>query len=188
MAHATSRRATLADLAISPGKAELIGGRIVPMSPTGFQPNQIAGLIYVDLLLFERQAGRGYAFTDNMGFTVPELSTGRQSFSPDAAYFDGPPPPNRMRFVQGPPTFAVEVRSENDYGPAAEAALASKCSEYFEAGTTVVWDVDPIARLIRVYRVAEPDRSAVYVRRQVAEAEPALPGWRPAVDDLLGGD
>ena len=63
------------------------------------------------------------------------LSSGRESFSPDAAYFLGPFPSNPMRFLVGPPIFAVEVRSENDYGPAAEAAMADKRADYFEAGT-----------------------------------------------------
>jgi len=39
----------------------------------------------------------------------------------------------------------------------------------------VVWDVDPIAECIHVYRAT--DR-----RGQLAEAEPAVPGWQvPAV-------
>ena len=45
------------------------------------------------------------AYTDNMGFAVPELSSGRQSFSPDVSYYLGPLPFNPMRFVEGPPTF-----------------------------------------------------------------------------------
>ena len=55
-----------------------------------------------------------------------------------------------MRFIEGAPTFAVEVRSENDYGPAAEVALAEKREDYFAAGTTVVWDVDPVAGTVAV--------------------------------------
>jgi len=31
-----------------------------------------------------------------------------------------------MRFPEGAPVFAVEVRSENDYGPAAERAMAKR--------------------------------------------------------------
>ena len=57
-----------------------------------------------------------------------------------------------MRFIEGAPTFAVEVRSDNDYGAAAEAEMAAKRADYFEAGTQIVWDVDPIAETIRVYR------------------------------------
>ena len=90
--------------------------------------------------------GVGVALPDNVGFAVPELSSGRQSFSPDAAYFVGPPPADDMDFVAGPPTLAVEVRSKGDYGDAAEAEMEAKRADYFEAGTAVVWDVDPRER------------------------------------------
>ena len=80
-------------------------------------------------------------YPKNVGFAIPELSSGRQSFSPDAAYHLGPLPSNPMQFLDGPTTFAVEVRSENDYGDAAEAEMAAKRADNFEAGTAVVWDV-----------------------------------------------
>jgi Uma2 family endonuclease len=127
------------------------------------------------------------AYGDGIGYAVPELPSGRESFSPDASYYDGPRPANRMRFIAGPPTFAAEVRSENDYGPAAEADLAAKRADYFAAGTLVVWDVDPRAATVTVYRAAAPASPVTYRRGDTAEAEPAVPGWRLAVDDLFAG-
>jgi Uma2 family endonuclease len=90
-----------------------------------------------------------------------------------------------MRFIQGSPTFAVEVRSEGDYGPAAETEIAAKRGDYFLAGTRVVWDVDPIAELVRVYRADAPDQPATFVRGQEADAAPALPEWRMAVGRIF---
>src|SRR4051812_34589377 len=109
---APPKRATVADLARTPGKAELIGGRIVELMPTGRRPNRVAGRIYRRLDDYAIATGVGEAYTDNMGFTVPELPSGRESFSPDAAYYSGAFGANDMRFIEGPPTFAVEVRSE----------------------------------------------------------------------------
>ena len=63
-----------------------------------------------------------------------------------------------------------------------EADMAEKRSDYFAAGTLVVWDLDPVAELIHVYRAADPSQPATYRRGQVAEAEPAALGWRVAVD------
>lgn len=186
MATATPKRATIDDLLRVPEKAELIGGRIVHLMPSGHTPSQVAFEIAVSLRDHARQTGRGVAYTDGMGFTVPELRSGRESFCPDAAFYSGPLPAKRMRFVEGPPDLAVEVRSENDYGPAAERAIAAKRADYFEAGTLVVWDVDPEAELVRVYRRDDPDHPTVYTRGQTAEAEPAVPGWRLAVDALFG--
>ena len=91
-----------------------------------------------------------------------------------------------MRFVEGPPTLAVAVRSENDYADAAAAEIAAKRADYFAAGTLVVWDVDPVAERIHVYRSTDPDHPTTYTRGQTAEAEPAVPGWRMAVDDIFG--
>ena len=144
MSSATQTAATLDDLYREEGKAELIAGRIIPLMATGRRPNRVAFRICRSLDDYAEATGRGEAYTDNMGFAVPPLSSGRESFSPDASYFVGPFPANVMRFLEGPPTFAVEVRSENDYGDAAEEAMAAKRADYFEAGTAVVWDVDPV--------------------------------------------
>ena len=176
---------TLDDLARVESKAELIAGRIVHLMPTSRLPNRVAGRIFRSLDDHAEATGRGEAYTDNAGFAVPELRSGRQSFSPAAAYYAGPLPANPMRFIQGPPTLAVEVRSEDDYGAAAEEALAAKRADYFEAGTLVVWDVDPLAELVRVYRRATPSNAELFQRGQVADAEPAVPGWRLAVDLLF---
>ena len=184
MSVAIAARATLADLARVDGKAELIDGEVVPIMPTGYRPNIVAGRIFRRLADYAEATGRGAALTDNAGFAVPVLSTGRESFSPDAAYYTGPPPADTMRFVPGPPDFAAEVRSEGDYGPAAEAALAAKRAEYFEAGTVVVWDVDPVARVVRRYRAGGVP-AATFGAGLDADAEPAVPGWRLSIDWLM---
>jgi Uma2 family endonuclease len=177
--------ATLDDLYRVEGKAELIGGRIIPLMPTGRRPNLVAGRIYRNLAGHVEALGLGEVYTDNMGFAVPELASGRCSFSPDVSYYVGTFPSDAMRFIEGPPTMAVEVRSENDYGPAAEDELAAKRADYFEAGTQIVWDVDPIANRIRIYRAAAPDRFESFHQGQEVDAEPVVPGWRMAVDGIF---
>ena len=116
---------------------------------------------------------------------MPKLPSGQESFSPDASYYNGPLPSNRMRFIRGPPTFAVEVRSENDYDPAADAQRAAKRADYFLAGTLVVWDVDPIAESVRKYEAGSPDAPTLFGRGQEADAEPAVAGWRMPVDHMF---
>jgi Uma2 family endonuclease len=181
----TTQRATIADLYAEPKKAELIAGRIVKYMPTGFRPNEVASSIFISLRAHQRRVGGGWAANDNLGFVVPELASGRESFCPDAAYMIGSKPSEPMRFVDGSPTFAVEVRSENDYGPAAEAELAAKRADYFEAGTLAVWDVDPVAETVALYRSDAPEQPVVFRRGDEAPAEPAVPGWRIAVDEVF---
>ena len=185
MASGTQLKATLDDLYREEGKAELIGGRIVPLMPTGRKPNRTAGRIFKSLDDYAQATGRGEAYTDNMGFAVPELISGRESFSPDASFYSGPFPANDMLFIAGPPTFAVEVRSKSDYGAAAEAAMAAKRADYFEAGTRVVWDVDPEAECVNIYRDLTPEQPITRRRGQTADAEPAIPGWSMAVDRMF---
>jgi Uma2 family endonuclease len=174
--------ATLADLYQVERKAELINGEITLMPSCGHLPNRAGGSIYLSLRLYEAAVPQGFAYTDNIGFNV-DLPH-RKSFSPDAAFYVGPA--TGMRFLDGAPVFAVEVRSENDYGRVAERKIHEKIDDYFAAGTQVVWDVDLLGTdVVRVYRAAHPDIPTIYRRGEVAEAEPALPGWSMAVNDLF---
>jgi Uma2 family endonuclease len=182
MSQVEPARATLDDLYRATGKAELINGRVVTFMATGRKPNRVAGRIYRSLDDFAAQTGQGEAFTDSMGFIIPELPSRRESFSPDASYYVGPMPADPMRFIEGAPTFAAEVRNESDYGPAAEEDMAEKRADYFAAGTQVVWDVDTVAELIHVYNAANPNQPTTYRHGDTAEAETAAPGWRVAVD------
>ena len=179
------RRATLDDLARVHGKAELVGGKVVEFMPTGRRPSRVAGRIFRRLDDYAEQVGCGEAHGDNVGYAIPELPSGRESFSPDASYYDGPPQANDMRFIDGPPTFAVEVRSQNDYGPAADAEYAAKRADYFRAGTRAVWDVDPVNEVVTVYRTSNPRSPSVFKRGETADAEPAVPGWRMPVDEIF---
>ncbi len=166
------------------GKAEIVGGKIVRMMATGDLPSRAAGNVYLRLRHYEERTSRGRAYTDNAGFLV-DLPN-RQSFSPDAAFYVGEP--TGMKFLEGAPVFAVEVRSANDYGPQAERAMAQKRADYFAAGTEVVWDVDLESEdaVVRVFREGEAQAPAATCGRGArAEAEPALPGFEMAVDALF---
>jgi len=174
-----------ADLLAYEGKAELIAGRVVPQMPTGFRPGVIGGRIFIALAAYVAAVGRGAALPDNVGFAVPELSSGRETFSPDASYYDGPLPADDFDFIPGAPTFAVEVRSKHDYGPSAEIKPAAKRLDYFEAGTLVVWDVDPAANIVIAYRADRPEVGERFTT--IAHAEPALPGWTLPPATLFAG-
>jgi Uma2 family endonuclease len=178
-------RATLDDLYRTEGKAELIGGRIVEFMASGHLPATVALEITVSLRQYVKATGHGVAYGDGIAFAIPELPSGRESFSPDASYYAGPLPVNLMRFVEGPPTFAVEVRSENDYGNAAEVEMAAKRADYFAAGTLVLWDVDPKAKTVAVYRASTLTPAVIFRLGDTAEAEPAVPGWKITLPEIF---
>jgi Uma2 family endonuclease len=179
---ATAADTLIDELYRTPEKAEIVHGRIVMMSPASDEHGQGSLEITVSLREYARRTGRGRAVGDNVGFLcdLPH----RKSFSPDAAYYTGPR--GKRKFFPQAPDFAVEIRSEDDYGPAGERELAEKRTDYFAAGTKVVWDVDLHSDdVVRVYRAAAPDKPTIYCRGEQAEAEPAVPGWTMPVDALF---
>ena len=177
----TKTEATIEDLYKVKSKAEIVNGEIVHMSPTGGLPNYAALMISLSLHEYARQTKRGHAVGDNAAFVVNLPN--RKSFSPDAGFYIGNV---TMKFFEGAPVFAVEVRSEGDYGPKAERDMARKRADYFAAGTQVVWDVDLLStEVVRVYRATEPEQPQIYRRGEVAEAEPAVPDWTMPVADLF---
>jgi Uma2 family endonuclease len=175
------REATLEDLYSTEGKAELVDGRLILMSPSAPEHNNTAGAIYASLRMHRRMRGGGQPYIESVGFLAP---SGRV-LCPDAAWHPSPLP-RKKKVVDGFPAFAVEVRSEEDYGPAAERRMAAKRAAYFAEGTQVVWDVDGMREnVIRVYRADAPEHATVYRQGDVAEAEPAVPGWRFSVDEMF---
>lgn len=167
---------------VESGKAELVNGEVFLMPPTGGVSGRAGGRIYRALDDYERATNAGYAFPDNVGFIV-DLPH-RKSFSPDAAFYTGELAGGD--FLVGAPIFAVEVRSKNDYGARAEREIKQKRHDYFACGTLVFWDVDVRReQTVRVYRADAPDEAKMYGKGETAEAEPALSGWRLAVDSFM---
>jgi Uma2 family endonuclease len=176
--------ATIDDLYALPHeqKAEIVDGEIALMSPIGAAPSYAASEIFVSLREYSRRTKKGLAVTDNAAFRVDLLN--RKSFSPDAGFYMGKW--TGMKFFEGAPVFAVEVRSEGDYGPSAEQAIARKRIDYFAAGTLVVWDVDLLGEdVVKSYSANDPNSARIYRRGELAAAEAAVPGWSVAVNDLF---
>ena len=166
-----------------PGKAEIVDGRIILEMPTGEEPGMAALQIVVALHLYAQRTQSGRAVGDNVIFNV-NLPT-RKSFSPDAAFINRARS-GSMRAIQGAPVFAVEVRSENDYGPSSELAIRAKIEDYFAAGTLAVWDVDLLSEnVVTLYNAPNLENPRRFQRGQIANAGAALPGWTMNVDEIF---
>lgn len=184
MATSTAVDPLVEELMRTEGKAEIIDGKVVKLMSTGKLPNRAAGRIYASLLNYEDDFGGGVAITDNAGFLC-DLPN-RRSFSPDAAFYSGPDQEDDMKFLPEPPIFAVEVRSENDYGRRAEAAITAKIVDYFAAGTLVVWDIDLRNEdVIAKFTAPDAGNPQLFQRGDVADAGEAVPNWTFAVDSLF---
>jgi Uma2 family endonuclease len=77
------------------------------------------------------------------------------------------------------PDLAVEVLSEGN----TKAEMARKVREFFEAGVTLVWLIDPKKRTARVYTSAE--KSTLVHADQTLEGGEVLPGFVLLLSDLL---
>jgi Uma2 family endonuclease len=175
------RPATIDDLRITKLKAEIVDGQLVVIGPSGGTPGHAAGAIAFSLDQHGGRSEKGRAFGARVAYLV-DLPN-RRALCPDASWYVGP---RWDDFPVGAPVFAAEVRDAIDYSSEAERRMAAKRADYFAAGTLVVWDVDVLREcVIRVYRVNNPEEPAVYRRGEVAEAEPAVPGWRMPVDELF---
>ncbi len=176
--------ATLSDLFRVKGKAELIDDRIVCYPLMGVAPGRVklAVMRSLDKYASSRPGTEVYG---SVVYAVPRMPSGRQSFCPDASFHTGPFPTERMSWIDGPPTFAVEIRAREDYQSDAEPARAAKRGDYFFAGTLAVWDVDPLAKTVTLYRASDPTAPVVFRPGDTADAEPAVPGWRLKVDELF---
>jgi Uma2 family endonuclease len=148
-------------------------------------PGYAGGEIFASLRHHARKTKSGIATPDNVGFIVNLPN--RTSFSPDVGWFIGSP--SGMRFLDGAPIFAVEVRSEFDYGPTAEREITTKRRDYFLAGALCVWDVDLQSEdVVKAYFASDPDNTIVFRRGDVAHAGEAVSGWSISVNDLFPED
>ena len=165
----TKTEATIEDLYKVDGKAELVNGEIVLMSPTGGKPSMAARAIVLSLYEYERRTKSGYAVTDNAAFKVNLPH--RKSFSPDAAFYEGGEP--TMKFFEGAPVFAVESAS-----PEARASPVAPESPLV-APRPVARPVGPEAPDVAVGLVPAPDCAQpvfpVLVAEDWALTSPELP-------------
>lgn len=178
------RRATIDDLYNVEGPAELINGKII-LDWAGERPGEVCGNILANRWTYAKHLRIGQVYGNGLGYVVPLMASGRESFCPDVSFHTKERPKNRMLFVDGAPDFAAEVRGEDDYGPADEERRAAKRTDYFLSGTLVVWDVDVLAETVRIYRVPLPNLGELRVRGEAADAKPAVPGWEMKVDEVF---
>jgi hypothetical protein len=166
--------ATLADLMRVEGRAELVKGEIVLFRPLYYGEATIVGNVFDSLRTHQRRSF-GDVHTTTLVYALPDHPSGRQSISPAFSWYHGPLPENDMGPIIGPPTFAGEF---------SEQMNPARLADYFEAGTRVIWEVFVREKRIRKYT---PDRVAptVFDLGGVADAEPAIPGWRITVDAVF---
>ncbi len=145
----------------------------------GCEESEIAAYLIVRLY--------GFVLSRNLGIVMAESGTVRlfpgQVRMPDVAFFSWDRLPGRKRpkvpILHVAPDLAVEVLSKSN----TKAEMARKVGEYFQAGVTLVWLIDPKSETVRVHTAA--DRSILLKRGESLGGGDVLPGFSLPLDELF---
>lgn len=167
-------------------RVELERGRLLVSEPHGFDHGAVLARVSFALSLWVRDT------TPANAPPVGEVVAGDSGFwiarnpdtvrAPSVAFVAAAQLPRGRvpGFLEQAPTLAVEVLSPNDR----PGAVLAKVGQWLEAGTALVWVIDPSARTARAYRA---DGSQATIEADgVLQGEAVLPGFTVSLAELLG--
>ena len=160
-------------------RVELVRGQLVVREPAGLRHGRIAMELARLLANYVVDRGIGRVYAAETGFAVArDPDTVR---APDVALIrqDRLPDPEPLGFPDLAPDLVVEVLSPGDR----PGETLAKVADWLSAGTRLVWVVDPLRRVARVYRY---DGTETIVTTDGAlEGEDVLPGYACALEKIL---
>ena len=159
---------------------ELVRGVLVPVTPPGPEHGELAAYLAARLVAFTRprRVGTVYVESGYVLFRGPDTVRG-----PDVSFLSrerAAQVKGRRGFVPFAPELAVEIRSpENTL-----AELSAKARDYLEAGTRLVWIVDPPSHTAQVHEPGKAPR--LLSRDAVLDGGDVLPGFTLPLAELFG--
>jgi Uma2 family endonuclease len=129
-----------------------VNGELIVMSAAFIDTSGSNADLTTELNLWARADGRGKAFDSSGGFTLPDGSMR----NPDAAWilwsrWNSLKPGEKGSFAPLCPDFVVELRSASDRLP----DIQDKMRMWIGTGAEVAWLIDPLRRVVEVYRDGE---------------------------------
>lgn len=154
------------------GRAELVKGELIAMSPAGTQHGKIASRLgrYVGNFVEDNDLGEVYAA--ETGFTIEEEPDTVRA--PDVAFVARsriPPEGEPVGFWAIAPDLVAEVLSPFDVA----SKVQRKITEYLQAGVRLVWLVDPETQMVTVYKSLHDVH--ILLLEDVLTGEDVLPGF-----------
>ncbi len=123
---------------------EFVNGELIKMSPPTMEHGEISMSLILPLGNYVRDKQLGRLYPADTTFNL-----GDRLVKPDLAYVSNERlPDNRRQGAPIPPDLAVEVTSPSD----SQYDIIEKALAYLEAGTRLVWVIEPIAQTVTVYR------------------------------------
>ena len=127
---------------------EYIKGELIPMPAASAEHGIISATVFLYLGLYVRENKLGEVVTPDTGFQV-----GERVLKPDIAFISSAQLPDDLsKAFPVPPDLAVEVVSPSDVF----RRVIEKAFAYLDAGTQMVWIVEPTSQTVRVYRSETP--------------------------------
>ena len=160
-------------------RVELVRGRLVVREPAGLRHGRVAMELARQLANYVGDRGMGRVYAAETGFTVArDPDTVR---APDVAFIrrDRLPDPEPLGFPDLAPDLVVEVLSPGDR----PGEILAKVADWLSAGTRLVWVVDPLRRVARVYR--QDGSETIVTAERALEGEDVLPGFECPLATIL---
>ena len=159
---------------------ELLRGRLLRDPPAGAEHSWLGVTLGASLRDFVHAANLGFVFGADCGFKIatdPDTVRAPDVAFVAAARLPAGPPPGYVPFA---PDLAVEIVSPSDR----MSDITRKVIDYLDAGTRLVWVIDPSTRTAAVHR----GRGDVLMLREddMLVGGDVLPGFRLPLVDLLG--
>jgi len=167
---------TLADfLANDYESYEYVKGELVPMPPSTMEHGEICSNIVILLNNHVRQHKLGKIFIAGTTFRIGE--NGRK---PDVAFVSQARiPENKRQSSPIPPDLAVKVVSPSDK----VYDVLEKVLEYLDAGTQMVWVIEPIFKTVTVYR--SPEDIKILIPKDTLTGENVVEGFQCSLAEIF---
>jgi Uma2 family endonuclease len=157
---------------------ELVEGRVIRMSPVGYQHGRIVMQFGFLLGQHVRGPALGVVVTE-VGFTL--ATTPDTVRAPDIAFIRQKriPATGPKGFWKGPPDLAVEVLSPDDH----PADVRAKVEEYLGHGTPLVVVIDPDETTVTAHRPSAPPATLRAV--DILDLSDVVPGFSCEVAEIF---
>ena len=154
---------------------EYVKGELIPMAAPSAEHGLIGANVSWSLSRYVRENQLGAVVGSETGFQV-----GERVLKPDVAFVSTPRlPADLIKAFPVPPDLAVEVISPSEtFRKVAEKAFA-----YLEAGTRLVWVIEPGSKTVIVYR-SETDITLL-TREDTLTGEDVVEGFACQVAELF---
>src|SRR5579872_4044310 len=162
----------LAQTTVPHKRTELVHGRLVVHEPPGGKHGNVTANLAFRLAQHTDLMGAGALFVGDTGFTLtrnPDTVRG-----PDIAFVskDRLPMLIPIGYLELAPDLVVEVLSHHDR----PGETLTKVGDWLEAGTRLIWVIDPERRLARIYR--RNGTESMVSEDEPLDGEDVLPGFR----------